>query len=502
MAKRKKKSRPKLQPIESIHDDADDLLWDVVLTCVRNVDESNAAVVGNMFKDDGTAAADLSMKKEDGTAAIETAVEDSDTSNLNAKYSPHTPETATPETETTLHDSNDALVTEMEQPSLSDHDATPLVSNARRLHPRSSVRLGIPDVDCNDNAEKKRRQKKDLAANGSETKASGPKVALSMKLSKERHHSDSESSNENSYFSKSLTDKCVKTTQIPTAIDRILSLSHSDDEELILYQTYNPNKMDSFNSSIVESASEEEDVSNEQLFGSRMNEVPLNGNLTLTAPRSGAPPTTHDGYIYQDESAIPNDCTTRKPIYNPDGLKYKMTETKSPRGEAMTYTPQTRITSLEKGLDSLAYSEDRCDNKLQFRSMLQEFNVEIESSTNKQLLHRWSMLSSICILNFMAGWTCFSLTPFPYLEDRQYLVSVFLVASCIGCILEDAMRESMGLRKRIVSGGMMAMIGNLMIGGGWPFFSLQEGECWRVYVGFFVVGFSHPFYQVGWDVCE
>ena len=186
-------------------------------------------------------------------------------------------------------------------------------------------------------------------------------------------------------------------------------------------------------------------------------------------------------------------------------------------GGAFTSTPRRRK-EVSTALDSLAYSDDRQDNVFRyestedvtpFRHMKEEFDEEMiasmtvcQNNHHGDLSSRWSVLFTIFVLNLMAGWTCFSAAPISSIVKDAfndtaptYLVSVFLLASCVGCVIEPVLRCRIGLRKTIMLGALLLMVGNLVKSGGGPLFHL-DGAGWRLSSGFFAVGISHPFYQV------
>lgn len=382
------------------------------------------------------------------------------------------------------------------------------------------------------------------------------------------------------------------TSSADDPIEMRLSLSLSEDEdyyashqeELVLYQTYNPTKGDSFGSSLVESASEseqEEDVEDEKpprpvsnnsfTSGSDdagvVNELSvyhISSKINALTTQSTSPPSCHalskstnpsrkssnsetptpthaDGakYIYDNVQSAVVDVKANSGAHKPtssidnsvgtsiSSLQQHSIKERSPAkvkqmhspGGAFESTPR-RHKEVLTGFDSLAYSEDRQDHVpfyesaedvTPFRHMKQEFDEEMIASMtvcqNKHpvaLSSRWSVLFSISILNLMAGWTCFSAAPilsivkdafsFEYITP-DYLVSIFLLASCVGGGVEPVLRGRIGLRKTIVFGALLLMVGNLVTSGGGPFFHLK-GVGWRLCFGFFAVGFSHPFYQV------
>lgn len=382
----------------------------------------------------------------------------------------------------------------------------------------------------------------------------------------------------------SLPVRTQTSTGSPIDMKLSLSISEEDDginqEELVLYQTYNTAKGDSFGSSLVESASESEEeeepsrvessdsftsgsddagVTNElnaYLLSSKIealnNESTAYGRLTpvegghaqsalrrKVSSNDTPTPTNADGakYIYDDvQSAIVDakaNSGAHKPTSSMDNSvcsalqQYNINESIKPKqmhspGGAFQSTPQRQIRTKDirpSTFDSLTYSADRdayydATDETPFRQMKQEFDAEMAScntiyeENDPVRPSRWGVLFCISVLNMLAGWTCFSVASiasstgvFNDISTPEYLVSVFLFASCIGCFVEPALRRKVGLRKTLVLGSLLLMIGSLVKSAGAPIFEFDDiGESWRLYLSFFTVGCSHPFYQV-WPCC-
>lgn len=118
---------------------------------------------------------------------------------------------------------------------------------------------------------------------------------------------------------------------------------------------------------------------------------------------------------------------------------------------------------------------------------------------------RWLMLFYMCILNILSDWTCYSIAPislligeeFP-LIDPQALVTIFLISSSISTLLEPMILARVGLRRTIVFGAFLLMIGNIVKSGFIRMFGVDlqaELSPTRTYTGFFLVGLSQPLYQ-------
>ena len=243
-------------------------------------------------------------------------------------------------------------------------------------------------------------------------------------------------------------------------------------------------------------------------------------------------PTSADGarYIYADVQSAVTAAKSKPGAHRPtsswdtssfggmqSNLKAasKLTQVHSPGGAFSTnarspYTPEVRV-QPSTGLHSLAYSEDKEDPNekttspfVSLREINKEFDEEI-AACNPELKYgvyslRWGILFCVSVLNLLAGWICFSGVPIASFADikPQYLVSIFLLASCWGCVMEPIVLGRLGMRKTVVFGALLLMLGSLINSDGVSlFFDNQDDNArWRLYSGFSVAGFSQPFYQV------
>ena len=83
--------------------------------------------------------------------------------------------------------------------------------------------------------------------------------------------------------------------------------------------------------------------------------------------------------------------------------------------------------------------------------------------------------------------------------NPELLVTVFLVANAVASACEPIILSRLGLRRTVLFGSLLLMIGSIVKSGGMPPIieaDLQKGQGeWRVYVGFLLVGLSQPLYQ-------
>jgi hypothetical protein len=131
----------------------------------------------------------------------------------------------------------------------------------------------------------------------------------------------------------------------------------------------------------------------------------------------------------------------------------------------------------------------------------------VDSDGNfKVYWQRWIMLFYMSVLNLLSDWTCYSVAPISLLTQEAFgkinpeqLVVIFLSANSIASVLEPILLSRVGLRRTVVFGGFLLMLGSLIKSGGLPPIfsaSLHAGKDeWRVYLGFFLVGLSQPLYQ-------
>jgi MFS family permease len=119
---------------------------------------------------------------------------------------------------------------------------------------------------------------------------------------------------------------------------------------------------------------------------------------------------------------------------------------------------------------------------------------------------RWIMLMYMSILNLLSDWTCYSVAPIALLTEEAFgeinaeqLVVVFLIANGFATACEPIILSRLGLRRTVLFGSLLLMIGSIVKSGGMPPIiqaDLKKGEGeWRVYLGFFLVGLSQPLYQ-------
>lgn len=119
---------------------------------------------------------------------------------------------------------------------------------------------------------------------------------------------------------------------------------------------------------------------------------------------------------------------------------------------------------------------------------------------------RWIMLFYMSILNLLSDWTCYSVAPIAILTketfgsiDPEQLVTIFLGANAIATACEPIILARLGLRKTVLFGALLLMIGSMIKSGGLP--PIIEGKLvkgqdeWRLSLGFFLVGLSQPLYQ-------
>jgi hypothetical protein len=127
-------------------------------------------------------------------------------------------------------------------------------------------------------------------------------------------------------------------------------------------------------------------------------------------------------------------------------------------------------------------------------------------TTFKVYWQRWLMLFYMSLLNLLSDWTCYSVAPISLLAEEAFgnidperLVVVFLGANALGTACEPIILARLGLRRTVLLGSLLLMIGSIVKSGGLPPIipaSLEKGHSeWSIYLGFFIVGLSQPLYQ-------
>ncbi|KAL7578379.1 hypothetical protein ACA910_012781 [Epithemia clementina (nom. ined.)] len=119
---------------------------------------------------------------------------------------------------------------------------------------------------------------------------------------------------------------------------------------------------------------------------------------------------------------------------------------------------------------------------------------------------RWIMLLYMSVLNLLSDWTCYSVAPIALLTkeafgevDPEELVTIFLAANAVASACEPIILSRLGLRRTVLFGALLLMIGSMIKSGGMPPIiqaNLEKGHSeWQIYIGFFMVGLSQPLYQ-------
>jgi len=104
---------------------------------------------------------------------------------------------------------------------------------------------------------------------------------------------------------------------------------------------------------------------------------------------------------------------------------------------------------------------------------------------------RWLMLMYMSVLNLLSDWTCYSVAPISMLTEEAFgnidperLVVVFLGANAIASISEPVILSRLGLRRTILFGALLLMIGSIIKSGGVPPIlqsDIVQGEsAWRL----------------------
>ncbi|KAL3923570.1 MAG: hypothetical protein SGILL_001583 [Bacillariaceae sp.] len=124
----------------------------------------------------------------------------------------------------------------------------------------------------------------------------------------------------------------------------------------------------------------------------------------------------------------------------------------------------------------------------------------------KTYWRRWIMLAYMSALNLLSDWTCYSVAPISLLTEEAFgnidperLVVIFLGANAIATACEPLILARLGLRRTVILGALLLMIGSIVKSGGLPPIippNLDKGHAEvSLYMGFFLVGLSQPLYQ-------
>jgi hypothetical protein len=129
-----------------------------------------------------------------------------------------------------------------------------------------------------------------------------------------------------------------------------------------------------------------------------------------------------------------------------------------------------------------------------------------ERQVFKVYWQRWIMLMYMSALNLLSDWTCYSVAPISLLTEEAFgkidperLVVVFLGANAIASACEPIILARLGLRRTVLFGALLLMVGSIVKSGGLPPITpthLDKGHAEvSLYMGFFLVGLSQPLYQ-------
>lgn len=171
---------------------------------------------------------------------------------------------------------------------------------------------------------------------------------------------------------------------------------------------------------------------------------------------------------------------------------------------------QSYYDGSNQGLSSLPEGQQQQQQQQQdLTHLLPEEHVYKTYST------RWIMLFYMSMLNLLSDWTCYSVAPIAMLTtqafgdvDPESLVTVFLGANAVASALEPMVLGRLGLRRTVLFGSLLLMIGSIVKSGGLGAMvgstsraaateedDEDNDETWRLYFGFFLVGLSQPLYQ-------
>ena len=213
-----------------------------------------------------------------------------------------------------------------------------------------------------------------------------------------------------------------------------------------------------------------------------------------------------------------------------------------PATTTMIRQPQQQYNSNMKYSSSNEQGQQQPLNNDRQGAVSNNNNNQQEEGTNNQqddeyytiYPTRYLMLAYMSILNLLSDWTCYSIAPIAQLTKIKFgtginpegLVTIFLLANTISTILEPAILGRLGLRRTVLVGALLLMCGSIVKSSGvlhavrvdveeYRYYDHQvsnssssgggdgnsnssnnnDGSCWRLYLGFFLVGLSQPLYQ-------
>jgi len=206
-----------------------------------------------------------------------------------------------------------------------------------------------------------------------------------------------------------------------------------------------------------------------------------------------------------------NPCTPKyqhlqlQPSWSSDG---RVGGQSSVEPQSLAYSDEDDIDQGRSGVKASSlknvFDGAGCDNDTK-DAVIDQTHAQDEENKFKVYSSRWIMLIHMSILNLLSDWTCYSVAPIAVLTaekfghdvDPESLVTVFLSANAMASACEPAILGRLGLRRTVVFGALLLMVGSIIKSGGSPLLgqSLGDGDGWRVYLGFFLVGLSQPLYQ-------
>lgn len=213
------------------------------------------------------------------------------------------------------------------------------------------------------------------------------------------------------------------------------------------------------------------------------------GNLVHKAAREGRAP------FYQGSGGAPLKNTVGDGLGS--GLGGNVTENYDLLGMGMYGLQRSAQPNMRSEPYDLACGDGDGDDDRGVSSFEKGFSVYWQ---------RWLMLTYMSVLNLLSDWTCYSVAPISLLTSEAFgkinpeqLVVVFLAANAVATACEPIILSRLGLRRTVVFGSFLLMLGSIVKSGGLPplvepTLTKGQGE-WRVYVGFFIVGLSQPLYQ-------
>lgn len=206
------------------------------------------------------------------------------------------------------------------------------------------------------------------------------------------------------------------------------------------------------------------------------------------------------------KNASLSSSSSSSPWYHPQQQEQQQQQGQSSEQEKQQYDNfQQRATN---GMQNTASSASSSSSSSSHHHHHNYDHHHHSSPTYQIYWQRWLMLFYMSLLNLLSDWTCYSVAPIAVMTEQAFgsinpekLVVLFLAANAVSTACEPILLSRLGLRKTVLFGALLLMLGSIIKSGGTILPQIQQANLhkghgeWRVYMGFFLVGLSQPLYQ-------